>query len=71
VLKAYSSKGVLFLTDGITFSIDDYWNRCNSWVNSTITEVETDNETYTHKSQSKTKRKCNDKIRKNLDKLSW
>ncbi|CAB3999317.1 Hypothetical predicted protein [Paramuricea clavata] len=50
---------------------DDYWNRCNSWVNSTRTEVETDNQTYTHKSQSKTKRKCTDKIRKNLDKLSW
>ena len=49
---------------------DDYWNRCNSWVNSTRAEVESDNKEYKRKSQSKTKRKCN-KIGEDLDKLSW
>ncbi|XP_028408576.1 uncharacterized protein LOC114531126 [Dendronephthya gigantea] len=49
---------------------DDYWNRCNSWVNSTTVEDKSYDKECTHKSQSKTKRNCNG-IREFMDKLSW
>lgn len=53
-----------------SFFTDDYWNRCNSWVNSTTVEDKSYDRKCTRKSQSTTKRKCNG-IRECLDKLSW
>ena len=50
---------------------DDYWNRCNSWVNSTRADVGSDGTEYKHKSQSKTKRKCNKMREDSVEKLSW
>lgn len=52
---------------------DDCWNRCNSWVNSTIAEVEVavNEDTCRNNPQIKPKTKCSSKCRRHVEQLSW